>query len=84
MGLGVSPPVGKVVAEEGRPLEIGSTVGAPAQFPGAVARPGPAWIGLQPGNCDSGPFKPISSLMLDVFLHASLAAPSCFEPAPKH
>ena len=81
--VGVSLAVVEVVAGDGPETGFGATAAPPAQFAGLVARPGPAWIGLQPGSWDNGPFRPISSLTLDFFLHASLAGPSWIEPAPK-
>lgn len=57
---------------------------APAQLVALVARPGPGWIGLQPGSAFNAPLLPMSCLTTGAIVHASLSASLCTEPAPKH
>lgn len=56
----------------GAVTDVGSaTFPLTAQLAGFVARPGPGWIGLQPGKAFKGFVAPISSLTLGAIVHAS-------------
>ena len=68
----------------GAATEVAGETVPPAQLVALVAKAGPDWIGLQPGNWSNAPFLPMSWLMTGAMVHACLAASLWTEPAPKH